>query len=235
MAIKTVIIDDETPSREEIKVLLDKYKEFKIVGEFSNAYDGLSGVIKEKPELIFIDVNMPGISGIKLIESIKDIDEKPMVVFVTAYSEYAVKAFELEALDYIVKPIEEKRFSKTISKILSQNKRQTSFDAIVGYHENEILVRKSEDAILFESNKGKIMAEFEDMILRLKFRNLQEVLDAYGEKNFFKANKSIIINLNKISRIIPWFKNRYLIEMKNKKRVKLSPHHQKEFKDRIKF
>jgi DNA-binding LytR/AlgR family response regulator len=158
-----------------------------------------------------------------------------MVVFVTAYSEYAVKAFELEALDYIVKPIEEKRFSKTISKILSQNKRQTSFDAIVGYHENEILVRKSEDAILFESNKGKIMAEFEDMILRLKFRNLQEVLDAYGEKNFFKANKSIIINLNKISRIIPWFKNRYLIEMKNKKRVKLSPHHQKEFKDRIKF
>ena len=235
MAIKTVIIDDEAPAREEIKFLLGKYKDFKIVGEYSNAYDGLTGVVKNKPDLVFMDVNMPGISGIKLIESIKDIDERPMVVFVTAYSEYAVKAFELEALDYLVKPVQEKRFSKTVSKIISQKQKEKSFDAVVGYYENEILVCKSENVIFFESENGKISAQFEDKKLILKFKNLQEVLSTYGEKNFFKVNKSTIINLKKISRIIPWFKNRYLIEMEGKRRIKLSPHHQKEFKERIKF
>ncbi len=235
MAIKTIIIDDEAPAREEIKYLIEKYRDFKIVGEYSNAYDGLTGVIKEKPDIVFIDINMPGISGIKLIESIKDIEEKPMVVFITAYSEYAVKAFELEALDYLVKPIEEKRFSKTISKIMEQKKRENTFEAVVGYFENEILVYKSEDTILFESTNGKIMAEFEDKKLTLKFKNLQEVMETYGKENFFKVNKSIIINLKKISRILPWFKSRYLIEMSNGRRIKLSPHHQKEFRERIKF
>ena len=214
---------------------MEKYKDFKVVGEFSNAYDGLTGVIKEKPDLVFIDINMPGISGIKLIESIKDIEEKPMVVFITAYSEYAVKAFELEALDYLVKPIEEKRFSKTVSKIMAQSRKENSFKAVVGYHENEILVYKAEDTIFFESVNGKIMAEFEDKQLTLKFKNLQEILETYGEESFFKVNKSTIINLNKISRIIPWFKNRYLIEMTNGKKIKLSPHHQKEFREKIKF
>ncbi len=235
MAIQTVIIDDEEPAREELKFLLKQYKEFKIIGEFSNAYDGLTGVIKEKPDLIFIDINMPGISGIKLIESIKNIDIKPMVVFVTAYSEYAVKAFELEAMDYLVKPVEEKRFSKTITKIMSQTKRNISFDAIVGYYENEILVLKSQDVIFFESKNGKIFAIFEDKSLTLKFKNLQEVLGAYGDENFFKINKSTVINLNKISRIIPWFKNRYLIQMDEGSKLKLSPHHQKEFRERIRF
>ena len=111
---KTLIIDDERLAREEVRRALDRYPEFEIVGEANNVDDAIGLIEKEQPDIIFLDIHMPGKSGFDLLE---ELDAVPEVVFTTAYNQYAVQAFEVNALDYLVKPLREERFAKTIEKV----------------------------------------------------------------------------------------------------------------------
>ncbi|NCQ53493.1 MAG: response regulator, partial [Caldiserica bacterium] len=106
MAIRTVIVDDEKPSREEIKLFLKRFPNFELSGEFDNAFDALSFMVSTTVDVAFFDINMPGFDGIRLAEVLKGTENSPVIVFVTAYSEHAVKAFEVDAIDYILKPID---------------------------------------------------------------------------------------------------------------------------------
>lgn len=118
--IRTVLIDDEAPARDELRYLLTKDHSdvISIIGEADNATSSISLITKEKPDLIFLDIHMHGLSGLELGEVIRDISPKSKIIFATAYDEYALKAFELQALDYVVKPIEEERLSKAIQHAL---------------------------------------------------------------------------------------------------------------------
>ncbi|WP_115718796.1 LytR/AlgR family response regulator transcription factor [Gallaecimonas mangrovi] len=121
MTIRTLIVDDEPLARKGLKVRLEQYPQLTVVGESSSAQEALQAIAALKPELVFLDIQMPGMTGIELIESLveKDVD-LPMVVFVTAYDDYAVKAFELHALDYLLKPIDEQRIEACLERISDQ-------------------------------------------------------------------------------------------------------------------
>jgi len=112
--LKTILIDDERLAREELKLLLNKYDEIDIIDEAKNGEEGISKIKELKPDLIFLDISMPGING---FEMLKKLDEIPKVIFVTAYDEYAIKAFEVNALDYILKPVDPIRLSEAIQKL----------------------------------------------------------------------------------------------------------------------
>ena len=116
--IKTIIIDDERLAREELKSLLVDFIEIEIVDEAQNGQEGIEKIKQHKPDLIFLDVSMPGMTG---FEMLKQLDDIPQVIFVTAFDEHALKAFDLQAIDYILKPIDPERLSQAIKKVSSEN------------------------------------------------------------------------------------------------------------------
>jgi DNA-binding LytR/AlgR family response regulator len=235
VAVRTVIVDDERASREEIKLLLKKFPDFELLGEFDNAFDALSFIVSSTPDVTFFDINMPGFDGIHLAEVLKGIENPPIIVFITAYSEHAVKAFEVNAADYILKPIDEGRFAKTLSRISAKVKEKAHSDlnfVVCDFH-GELILIKPEEVQYFYVEKGKLFIKKKAESLSVKSMNLQGVEKRFTPQNFFRINKEYIVNLNKISKIIPWFKGKYLIQMENGDKLPLSPHHQKEFKDRF--
>lgn len=235
MAVRAVIVDDERASREEIKLLLKKFPDFELLGEFDNAFDALSFIVSSTPDVTFFDINMPGFDGIHLAEVLKGIENPPIIVFITAYSEYAVKAFEVNAADYILKPIDEGRFAKTLSRISTKVKEKSHSDlnfVVCDFH-GELILIKPEEVQYFYVEKGKLFIKKKTELLSVKSMNLQSVEKRFTPQNFFRINKEYIVNLNKISKIIPWFKGKYLIQMENGDKLPLSPHHQKEFRERF--
>jgi DNA-binding LytR/AlgR family response regulator len=237
LAIRAVIVDDEKPSREEIKLLLKKFPDFDIIGEFDNAFDALNFMASSAPDVAFFDINMPGFDGVSLAKALRGISSAPVIVFITAYSEHAVEAFEVNAIDYILKPIEEGRFAKTISKISAKVKEKVPsiLNFVICEFQGELILLKSEDIQYFYIEKGKLFAKKASESLSVKGMNLQTAEKRFATQNFFRINKEYIINLNKISKIIPWFKGRYIIQMENGDKLQLSPHHQKEFREKFRF
>ncbi|RQW63071.1 two-component system response regulator BtsR [Vibrio viridaestus] len=128
--LSTLVIDDELLAREELISLIEDYQELNVIGEASNAIEGLKKINQLKPDVVFLDIHMPQISGMELL-SMLDPDSMPFVIFVTAYDQYAIQAFEDNAFDYLLKPIQEERFSKTIKKLLKRTNLQQNTAAIV--------------------------------------------------------------------------------------------------------
>ncbi|MGC8721963.1 MAG: LytR/AlgR family response regulator transcription factor [Caldisericaceae bacterium] len=237
MAFKTVIVDDERPSREELKVLLSVFDEFVVVGEFDNAFDALAFLVESTPEVVFFDINMPGFNGLQLADAIRNSENPPLVVFITAYADYAVKAFEVEAVDYLLKPIDAGRFAKTIKKIRDKLKtsEKPKLRFVVCQCNDELLLVKPEYIQYFYTNKGRLYAKKGSEVIQVKGMKLQDVEEKFKEDNFLRINKEYIINLNKVVKLSPLFKGRYIVSMENGDKLSLSPHHQKEFREHFNF
>jgi two-component system, LytTR family, response regulator len=198
--MKALIVDDERLARVELQRLLIPFKEIKIVGEAVNAEDALNKITELRPDIIFLDIQMPGKNGFQLLE---ELDSVPIVIFTTAYDEYALKAFDYNALDYLLKPIEPKRLEEAIKKILEKKTKET---AIQEHHEkltedDQVFVKDGERcwfvklaAIrLFESEGNYVRLYFEDnkpLILRT-LNYLDERLDS---RTFFRANRKHMIH-----------------------------------------
>ncbi len=237
MAIRTVIVDDEKPSREELKFLLKKFPEFEISGEFDNAFDALSFLIASPPDLVFFDINMPGFNGLSLAEVLKGTENHPLIVFITAYSDYAVKAFDVDAIDYLLKPIDGARFAKTITKVRDKFKESSKpkLKFIMCEFQRELVLFKPEDVNYFYAEKGKLYAKKGREAFLVKGMKLQEVEEKFVKDNFLRINKEYVVNLNKVAKLIPLFKGRYVVQMDNGDKLALSPHHQKEFRGRFNY
>jgi len=237
VVIRAVIVDDEKPSREELKFLLSKFSEFNIIGEFDNAFDALAYLVVSTPDIVFFDINMPGFNGIQLADAIKNSENPPLVVFITAYSDYAVKAFEVEAFDYLLKPIDAARFAKTIKKI--KDKFNVSLKPklrfVICQYEEELLLIKPEHIQYFCVEKGRLHVKKGSESIQVRGMRLQEAEERFKEDNFLRINKEYVINLNKVVKLSPMFKGRYIIQMENGDKLALSPHHQKEFREHFNF
>ena len=235
MAVRAIIVDDEKPAREEIKFLLSHFKEFDLVGEFSNAFDALNALLSTRVDVVFFDVDMPGFSGIKLAETLKNMENAPVIVFVTAYSEYAVKAFELNATDYIVKPIDPKRFSETIVRVKNRlsDKKVVSPDFIIGEKSSSLFLLKPGEIVYLYAKNEKTFAKTKEGDMYCKGLTLQSAEERLTPHNFFRIHKSYLVNVNEIKRVIPWFKGKYIIEMSSGDKLPLSPHRQKEFREKF--
>lgn len=195
--IRTLIIDDEPGARLELIRMLKDYPQVRVLAEASNADEAEELIHLLKPDLIFLDIQMPGRSGFELLA---DLDFLPIVVFVTAYDQYALKAFEVSALDYLMKPIREERFAKAMSQVLERcsGKEEPSF--FVKNKDRHYLIKWT-GVSLIESldNYARIYFGDEQVLLKTSLNQLEEKLDG---QSFFRANRSQLFNLNYIKTII---------------------------------
>src|SRR3990172_4431002 len=165
--MKALIVDDERLARVELKRLLSPYKEINVVGEAVNADDAITKINDLNPDLIFLDIQMPGKNGFELLE---DLDKVPTVIFTTAYDEYALKAFEYNAMDYLLKPIEPKRLEDTVKKLIEKNRKETLFSSEkpVLAEDDQVFVKDGERCWFVKLASVKLL-ESEGNYVRLYF------------------------------------------------------------------
>jgi two-component system LytT family response regulator len=240
MAISAIIIDDERLARNELKKLLQEHSDIEVVDEATNVDEGLEKIEQHNPELIFLDIQMPGKTGFDLLS---DLDKAPKVIFTTAYDEYAIKAFEVNALDYLLKPVEPKRLSDAINKFhdeLNKEKAEGSTNYNRGpLNENDqVFVKDGErcwfvklgDIRLFESvgNYAKVFFGANKPLILKSLNALEERLD---ERMFFRANRKHIINLRWVEKIEPYFNGGLLVDLKGGEKIEVSRRQTVKFKE----
>lgn len=235
--MKALIVDDERLARVELRRLLSPFKEIKIVGEAVNAEDALNKITELRPDIIFLDIQMPGKNGFQLLE---ELDSVPTVIFTTAYDEYALKAFDYNALDYLLKPIEPNRLEEAIKKIFEKKAKDTAAEEHPEKltEDDQVFVKDGEkcwfvklaNIRLFESEGNYVRLYFEDnkpLILRT-LNYLDERLD---RKTFFRASRKYIINLKWIESISPWLNGGLLVKLKGGHKIEVSRRQSVKFKD----
>jgi len=236
-----VIIDDERLARKELSSLLEEFKEIEVIAECANAEEARKLIESERPDLIFLDIQMPGETGFDLLETLEYV---PRVVFVTAYDEYAIKAFEVNALDYVLKPVEEERLEEAIRKVNEEFGEEQSDDASAPENEgklgmNDQIFLKDGDKCWFVTLKDVRMFESEGNYVRVFFdkykplilkslNNLEKRLD---DKDFFRINRKFIVNLKEINHIEPWFNGGLQIKLKTGETLEVSRRQASRFKD----
>ena len=232
---KTVIVDDERLAREEVKRALKKYPEFVVVGEANNVDSAITLIASEEPDILFLDIHMPEKSGFDLLE---ELDSVPEVVFTTAYDQYAVKAFELNALDYLVKPLREERFAKTIEKVKQELAEKAKLKQDVLPMHRKIFIKDGENCFFIplseiyfiESMENYARLYFGDKkaMIKRSLNLLEKKLDATV---FFRANRSQIINTHFIKEIHPHFNNKLHITLISGEKIEVSSRQSVKFKN----
>lgn len=231
---KTIIIDDERLAREEVKRALEIYPDFEVIGEASNADMAKDLIEKARPDIIFLDIHMPKKSGFDLLDELVSV---PEVVFTTAYDQYAVKAFEVNALDYIVKPIREERFSQAIEKIRKEFANREN-DSQAPFLLHRKIFMKDGDSCYFiplssisliESVDNYARFYFEDKTVLIK-RSLNLLEEKLDPGLFFRINRSQIINTEYITEIHPYFQNKLKITLSTGKNLEISNRQSAKFK-----
>ena len=243
MAIKSIIIDDERLARNELKKLVMAHAEIEIIDEASNVDEGLQKIDLLKPELIFLDIQMPGKTGFDLLA---ELERAPKVIFTTAYDEYAIKAFQVNALDYLLKPIEPIRLADAVSKLVYELEKEKMGDPAFARgpltENDQVFVKDGErcwfvklnEIRLFES-VGNYAKVFFGTNKPLILKSLNALEDRLDNKVFFRANRKHIINLRWIEKIEPYFNGGLLIELKGGEKIEVSRRQTVRFKEMMSF
>ena len=240
--MKAIIIDDERLARAELRKLLQDFPEIEVIDEAANADEGLQKIENSNPDLIFLDIQMPGKTGFDLLA---ELDRAPHVIFTTAYDEYALKAFEVNALDYLLKPVEPKRLADAVHK-LQAAETGNGFPSTPAEGGNRSLLTESDQVFvkdgercwfvklneirLFESvgNYAKVFFGPHKPLILKSLNALEERLD---EKTFFRANRKHIVNLKMIEKIEPYFNGGLLLELTGGEKVEVSRRQAVKFKE----
>lgn len=235
--LKVILIDDERLARSELKRLLSDFADVEVIAEAANANEGIEKIESLNPDLIFLDIQMPGKTGFDMLTQL---EKAPHVIFVTAYDEYALKAFEVNALDYLMKPVEPKRLAEALLKV-----RQKEEEEMLSYNNRGILNEhdqvfvkdgercwfvKLSDVRLFESvgNYAKVYFGTNKPLILKSLNALEERLD---EKVFFRANRKHIINVRKIEKIESYFNGGLLIDLAGGEKIEVSRRQAVKFKE----
>lgn len=239
MKIRAVIVEDSRLARNELKELIKLHDDLELVGEAGNVDDGVELIQSESPDLLLLDINMPEKDGFDLLEMLDDV---PITVFTTAYDEYAIKSFEYNALDYLLKPVSNKRFDMALEKVRSKmaSKEESSSTTKKLTDSSQIFIKDGEscwlvkisDITLFEIVGNYTRVFFEDKKPML-YKSLNQVEGKLPEESFFRANRQQIINTNYIENVVPWFNGKLKLTMKNGEEVEVSRRQSYIFKDRM--
>lgn len=235
--LKSILIDDERLARSELKRMLDEFPDIEIIGEAANATEGIEKIETLNPDLIFLDIQMPGKTGFDMLT---ELDKAPHVIFVTAYDEYALKAFEVNALDYLMKPVEPKRLADAILKVKQKDEEELlSYNnrGVLSEHD-QVFVKDGErcwfvklsEVRLFESvgNYAKVFFGTNKPLILKSLNALEERLD---DKVFFRANRKHIINLRMIDKIETYFNGGLLLDLIGGEKIEVSRRQAVKFKE----
>lgn len=217
--MKCIIVEDEFLAREELKYFIKNFSNIKIVGEFEDGLDVMKFIQKDKVDVIFLDINISSVDGLLIAKNISRFSEKPYIVFITAYKEHAVEAFEIEAFDYILKPYDESRIKSMLKKLeLSYNSKNGNLLTITNkinlFKNDKIIVTDMDDIYYFEARDREtcVFTKDEEYIVKM---SISKYYDTLPKEIFFRCHRSYIVNLTKIKEIIPWFNNTYNLKLKN--------------------
>jgi DNA-binding LytR/AlgR family response regulator len=246
--IKTFIAEDEPNSMERLKELLKEFPELSVEGEAGDGLQAIKSINSQKPDLVFLDIRMPGATGFEVLEKI---EANPMVIFVTAYDEYAIKAFEENAVDYILKPTAKDRLSKAVKRVLDLNfrldhmdllrlkqaiKRESYLRRFVVKKADEIQIFAEDEVYYFNAQDKYVFLHTQDkqFFYDLPLKELEEKLDP---DNFCRIHRSHIVSLGKILRIKKWFHSEYIVELKDDARatLKVSRNYKAALQDKLQF
>lgn len=234
--MRALIIDDERLARKELISLLSDFPKIEIIGEAANADEATELINKEHPDLLFLDIQMPGKTGFELLESLDDV---PHVIFTTAYDEYALKAFEVNALDYLLKPIQEERLRDSIEKIKLEEKPASQDQGKLGLND-QVFVKDGDrcwfvslsNIRVFESDGNYIKVYFDTNrpMIHKSLNALDEKLDS---RHFFRASRKHIINLSWVESIEPWFNGGLMVKLKGGDKIEVSRRQAAKFKEKM--
>ncbi len=234
--MKALVIDDERLARKELLTLLEAHPSIEVVGEAMNADEAEKMIEELNPDLLFLDIQMPGRTGFQLLESL---DSAPLVVFTTAYDQHALKAFEVNALDYLLKPIVAERLSEAVHKVMDKErmKEGRSGEKKLGL-EDQVFVKDGErcwfvslaNVRMFESDGNYIKVYFDNNrpMIHKSLNALDEKLD---ERAFFRASRKHIVNLSWVEGIEPWFNGGLMVRLRGGDKVEVSRRQAAKFKD----
>lgn len=235
--ITTLIVDDEPPARDELEYLLSAHDDIEIIGTAANADEAVQLVDGKKPDLVFLDIQMPGQNGFQALERICELDKIPMVIFATAYDEYAIRAFEENAVDYILKPVSRERLSKslervremhassaaepapqtadeTLRKLLTEVGIKPGITRISVEHCGRNMLLGPREIIYFDYHDRRVHAvTAEGQFCCQSDLTLDRIEERLRDFPFFRANRSQLVNLSHVRSYAPWFNGKYVLNM----------------------
>ncbi len=243
MSINTIIVDDEKPARDELAFLLKAFPEINVIGQGKNGVEAVNLIREHSPDLVFLDVQMPGLDGFGVLRKLVERKMKvPHVVFATAFDHYAVQAFDVNAVDYVLKPFDKARIAKAIQRArkvmetntstaerLEQLVSQLNGNAKQNVQPAKILV-KSGQRLLLVAAEDLIFASIDDGLISVvgrevegtsNYRTLEELHAALDSETFWRPHRSHLVNIHHIKEVVPWFKSSYMLKMDDKKQSEI--------------
>jgi two-component system, LytTR family, response regulator LytT len=243
MPINTIIVDDEKPARDELAFLLKAFPEIHLLAQGKNGLDAVNLIKEHNPDLVFLDVQMPGLDGFGVLQKLVERKLKvPHVVFATAFDHYAVQAFDVNAVDYVLKPFDKARISKAIQRVkreiesqanpterLEQLVSQLAAPKSASSQPSKVLIRSQQRMLLVDSadlifasiEGGLISVTARDIEGTSNYRTLDELLAALDPESFWRPHRSYLVNIHHIKEVVPWFKSSFMIKMNDKKQSEI--------------
>lgn len=228
--IKTIIVDDEPLATGLVKEFLSSYPQFEVVAICHDGFEALKAIQLFQPELIFLDIQMPKITGFELLELL---ETPPAVLFTTAFDQYAVQAFDVKGIDYLVKPFSEARFAQAIARFLSQQRTKIEPEVVdypvseerskrfVVRVKNEIKIIQTQDVRYFEAEDDYISIHTQEgkFLKKMTMKQLEESLDP---EKFTRVHRSFLVNLQEVAGLEPYEKESYLLRLRSGQKIPLS-------------
>jgi two-component system response regulator LytT len=243
MPINTIIVDDEKPARDELVFLLKGFPEVNVIGLGKNGVEAVSLIKEHSPDLVFLDVQMPGLDGFGVLKKLVERKMKmPHVVFATAFDQYAVQAFDVNAVDYVLKPFDKARIAKAIQRARREIEAETSPTERLEQLVSQLgasktpapqpvkLLLKAQQRLLLIDGEDLVFASIEDGSISVSsreaegssnYRTLEELSDALDSESFWRPHRSYLVNIHHIKEVVPWFKSSYLLKMCDKKQTQI--------------
>lgn len=249
MKIRTLIIEDEAPAREIVKHYLKDYENIEIIGECLDGFSGLKSISEMKPDLVFLDIQMPKLTGFEMLEVL---EEKPEIIFTTAYDQYAIRAFELNAVDYLLKPFHKERFDEAMKKAVARLMTGTVSDKKEGpffpkipdsqVRVNRIVVKKGNSINIIPVNQVRYVEAQDDYVMiyhsggkALKQQTMKFYEDNLPKDNFVRIHRSYIVKIEEINRIEPYTKDNYVAVLHSGDKLPVSRAGYKHLKEELNF
>jgi two-component system, LytTR family, response regulator len=249
MSIRTLIIEDEEPARDIVKTYLKKYPEVEIIGEAADGFTGVKAINELKPDLLFLDIQLPKLTGFEILELA---EHSPVIIFTTAYDQFALKAFEMNATDYLLKPFSADRFDSAIQKAIAKlnskqdeapsiqklvetiDEKTESIDRVVVKTGTKIKVIPTEKIIYIEAQDDYVMIYAEEG-KHLKEKTMKYFENHLDVLQFVRIHRSYIVNVNHIAQLEHFSKDSYVVILKNGVKLKVSDSGYKNLKNRLNF
>ncbi|WP_420316899.1 LytR/AlgR family response regulator transcription factor [Ekhidna sp.] len=232
--MKAIIVDDERLARKELMSLLANHPEIEVVDEAANPDEAVEKIEKHDPDVVFLDIQMPGKTGFEMLE---EMEKVPQVIFTTAYDEFALKAFDYNALDYLLKPIQPERLTESLNKVTikaaknpAKDQKLSSKDQVFVKDGDKCWFVKLEDVRLFESDGNYIKVYF-DKFKPMIHKSLNALDERLDDRHFFRASRKHIINLGWVESIDTWFNGGLLVQLKGGEKIEVSRRQSARFRE----